>query len=724
MKTAGIRRWCLGFVVAAVILALATTALFVLFPRLSGGPVVSIIQPDTELVITSGQGLLVIAQAQGDLPIKRVDLHLDDEIALQRNVSQIEAREVTTSFPWFSSEPGRHTLSVIAYDSRNRPSDPAQVYVTVLRAGTLVDVLDDESSVSPDQSISDGQVAGEEGSSEDEWAGPIFDGGVGQPGGVIGGMPPILGDQPFGNVGFPDIPPPTISLGISKTLLGQQYEVYYAAQAAGNVALDRIELMRTRPDNGLSIPFIKDCDDNVICLHNDTFVVGITETWVITAQAFDTAGQASELVVELVQVSDDEGLGPAFIEGLFLEPRVNVVEMVVPPVNFHELVGIGTIISVHDILNILIEGGEESREEQDVSGDLSECLKLTVAPVGQGCSGDFCNVDVSVEVLCEATAPPGEDVLLFVKREYVPESGNPSFIDTSGWNQSGRSSVPSGSRFEIRDSQQCGADSIYSAILSYGNYPDSNLRTIDKAEVVHTLPPCSQDAINANIILTAESHPSGALVRYQFNPAGNWSTQLPAGQVDMKIFGHTSDYSENIGQREFSLEGSALPGSSDEFILPTARFCDRPTYYTFIGRHNSHEIFRVMTSLPVRPCPYELPVDIPIDLEFVERDLGAGNIYWYINYRYVLPPGVAWPEGDDVFVGLMHEGDTLPLELVGGVTITDEIRQRGYTVQDSDHGESRISCGMYEFRYYLIVVVDGYCRDLGPVFTITTSPCQ
>jgi hypothetical protein len=449
--------------------------------------------------------------------------------------------------------------------------------------------------------------------------------------------------------------------------------------------------------------------------------VGIAETWVITAQVFDTAGQASELLVEVVQVSEDEGLGPAFIEGQFIEPRVNVAEMAVNHVNFRGLAGIGSVISAHDVLSILVEGVEDSPEEPDAS-DLSECLKLTVAPVGQGCTNDFCSVDVSIEVMCEVTSPPGEEVLLFLTGEYLPEAGNASFLDTSGWNQSGRSTVPSGSRFEIRDSRQCGASAIYSAILAYGNYPDSNIRTTDKAEVVHTLPPCPQDAISANITLTAaESHPGGALVRYQFNPAGNWSAQLPAGQVDMKIYGHTSDHFEVLGWHEFTLPGDSLPGYSDEVVLMSTHWCDSPIFFTFLGTHNSAEIFRVTTTGMMRPCPNELLTNIPIELEM-------GNIYnqryLYLHYRFDIPAGVAWPEGNDVFIGMLREGDTLGRTLHGGIMITNEIRQRGYSVEERDYGEGRILCGLNEYRYFLVLAVDGRFVDLGSIFTITTPPCS
>lgn len=723
MQTSGIRKWVLGLFVVGFILIFAIVAVIFLFPRVGGGPIISIIQPDAELAITSGQGLLVIAQAKGDLPIQRVDLLVNDEFASQQMLGQAEAREVTVSIPWFSSELGRHSLSVIAYDIRNRPSDPAQVYVTVFRAGTLLDSSEVESLISSDQSASNGQDNGQEASDEDEGEGLIFDGGVGQPGGVIGGLPQ-LGDQPFLDVNFPDILPPTVTFDVSYTRrpAGGLVDVSYTVQAAGTVGLDRIELRRERSDDGLSIPYIKDCNGTEICFHNDTFTMRIAETWVITAQAFDTAGQASELIVEVVQSSGEEDLGPAIIE----ERLQVLVEG-----DGADLVGGGPIIGIQDLFNWIIGEGEEQPEEQNASWEQSDCLKLTVAPGVQGCLGDFCNVDVTVEVMCDVEAPNGEDALIFLKGAYYPESEpeDGEFINTSGWNQSGRAALSSGSQFVIQDSRQCGSSTNYSAILAYGNYPDSNLRAIDKAEVVHDFPPCSQDAISENINLSAENFQHedrlSTLVHYQFNPAGIWSTQLPTGPVDMKIFGHSSDYFEALGQHEFSLEGSALPGSSGEYSFFAAQFCDRPSYYTFVGTYNSNEIFRVTTSPPIRPCPYELPVDIPIDLEFVERNLGGGDRYPYIIYRYEIPPGVAWPEGDGVMLGLMHEGDTLSLELVVAVSISDEIRQGGYTVEDEDLGgnSGQILCGFYEYRYRLAVIVNGHIRDLGPVYTITTPPC-
>jgi len=719
MQTTGFRKWGVVFAFIVIVIILGAVATFLLTAQTGEEPSVTIIQPDAELVISAGQGLVVVAQVNASQPIERCVLLVDGEPALQQALQPGESGPVTVSFPWFSTKPGRHTLSVIAYDSNKRTSTPVQVQVTVLKAMTLADDLDENVSPPSDQNAANGQandgVQTSPGNGEAAPPGgggePLQDDGLAQiPDEGPGGGDLQLGDQPLDEIDPPDALPPTISFGASWTRQGSEIEVYFTAQAAGDTFLDRIEFIRTRHNDGFTVTYIEDCDQSRVCFHDDTFNITIAQTWIITAQAFDIAGQASELKVEVIELLGDNPLGPAIVDAQFQDAPEVPREA--------ELAGIGPIIGHGDAIALMIGDEEAPPEDPDYGEDLSDCLNLTVHPNVQGCSGDFCNVDISLDILCEITALPEENILLFLDRQYYPEFGFGVALDTSEWNSQSRSTMSAGSRYELQDTRHCGASALYSTTIAFGTNPDN--RTMGKAEIVHEFPPCQQDAISANITLLVDENPNGSHVSYQFNPAGNWSSNLPADPVQLRMFLHTTHDWESNRVYEVSMPGINLPGASNMVSAGRSHLCSTPTYYTFLGTYNSNELFSVTTAGSGRPCPHDSLGNIPIELTVGNN---MNNETFFTDYKFDLPAGVAWPEVDHFFVALIHEGESVRQESVGGVVVSSDIRQQGYTMEGRDYAGGQIRCGLNEYNYFLATTVNGYVVDKGPFYTITTPPC-
>jgi hypothetical protein len=714
MQTTGSRKWgVIGVVVAfiTIVIILGVVATYMFTMRGSEGPSVVITQPDAELVISAGQGLLVVAQASAaGQPITHCDLLVDGELTFQQVTQGSDARQVTVSFPWFSTKPGRHALSVVAYDNDNRPSAPAQVHVTVTGAEILSDYLSTEPSGPSGQSAPGGQPDGLAQAPANEWEVPLFDEALDQSVGLGegGAQQSQALDENTRN-----ILPPTISFDTSFARLGGVVEVHFATQAAGDTGLDRIEFIRTRRNDDLAIPFSKDCEESLACVHNDTFNISITETWVITAQAFDTAGQASEMKIEVIELAGDNFLGPAIIEEQFRAPVMNVDS---------EQADLGPVINLADAADAMLEEGGVQVPLGDPVDNLNDCLILSITPNAQGCSGLRCDSTIILDVTCDVFAPEGLDVILGMSGRLYATLGAPFSLTLPELNSSGRTSISAGSRFEIPSSGWCGSSYMYTAALSFGVYPpgaNNPVRIVGRATETHAYPPCTPDTINANITLNAEDQPNNTLIRWQFNPAGDWSLQLPPDPVQVRLFRYLPELRAPTLLYDESIPGNQLPGSSGQ-AEGIRGWCGDPYYYTLTGTYQNIDIFRVTTVGPQRPCPVGSIADISVDLQ---ASPSFHNRRGYITYRVDIPAGFSWPEGETIILELHRWGDTVPPERQFGIMLTEPVYQNGYIASGRDDGRGRIFCGLFEYRYFLILSVDAVVVDQSPIYTITTPPC-
>ncbi|MBL7161720.1 MAG: hypothetical protein ISS57_03865 [Anaerolineales bacterium] len=260
-------------IVVGGLLVCALVAGLVWFSSRSGEPpTVAILQPEEgSLTLTSGQGLVLLAEGQAAGGVQRIEFLVDRELTQQHVPESLREEDVRATFPWFSSGIGVHELSVVAYDSRGRASEPVARLIGVQAAisqippgeapvgeggpeespvtGTGSEDLSGEAPPEGDagqlpggeQPPPEGQPPAEALPDEPGGGQPQDEGGEipqdeGVPPEAIVGRPPIF--DPSGEV--LDVEPPTVHLEIDR--IPGEAAVLITAEAEDNVGLALIRL--------------------------------------------------------------------------------------------------------------------------------------------------------------------------------------------------------------------------------------------------------------------------------------------------------------------------------------------------------------------------------------------------------------------------------------------------------------------------------------------------
>jgi hypothetical protein len=114
----------------------------VLWPKLAISPSVNIIMPKGRVLLSSGQGVTLIVEAQSSSGINHIDFLVNDQPTKTANSDEVTDKEMLTVFPWVSSKAGIHKLSVIAYDNRGSASLPDHLLVGVVVYKPPEEILD------------------------------------------------------------------------------------------------------------------------------------------------------------------------------------------------------------------------------------------------------------------------------------------------------------------------------------------------------------------------------------------------------------------------------------------------------------------------------------------------------------------------------------------------------------------------------------------------------
>ncbi|MFN2120399.1 MAG: hypothetical protein ACK2T0_08425, partial [Anaerolineales bacterium] len=94
-------------------------------------PIVEILQPQDRVAIESGAAIVLTARGESSLGIQKIEFLADGIAQDDRDSGGSAPRSLEAAFPWFSSKPGVHKLSVVAYDRVGTASAPASVMVVV-----------------------------------------------------------------------------------------------------------------------------------------------------------------------------------------------------------------------------------------------------------------------------------------------------------------------------------------------------------------------------------------------------------------------------------------------------------------------------------------------------------------------------------------------------------------------------------------------------------------
>ncbi|MCJ7623371.1 MAG: Ig-like domain-containing protein, partial [Anaerolineaceae bacterium] len=117
--------------VGCIILLAAAAGWFYLTQGAQSEPTIHITFPSDHTVVASGEDIILVCQARAENSIQRIDMLLNDVLAEQYFPQSADKTSLQTSFTWFTSSPGIHKLSVIAYDQRGQASPPDHLVVGV-----------------------------------------------------------------------------------------------------------------------------------------------------------------------------------------------------------------------------------------------------------------------------------------------------------------------------------------------------------------------------------------------------------------------------------------------------------------------------------------------------------------------------------------------------------------------------------------------------------------
>ncbi|MBC8509023.1 MAG: hypothetical protein H8D34_29565 [Chloroflexi bacterium] len=290
-------------------------------------PTVAIVQPSPSTILTSGQGIMVLVEGKSGDGIQRIEFYVDDNFHSQVVAPQSAEGNFQVAFSWFGSQTGVHKLSAIAYDARDRASQPVSLFVGV-------------TSALPDQPVSisereqESVEAGEQEAAEEQDAPPTSaipedQSQPASPGQVVSAQN-LQVDQALqgeahieevleqanldGNVPFnlpidqPDPPrnaPPRLQVDSASAREGAGLGVAVRALAEDDIGLDFIYFL-VLSDDADSITQTELCEGATRCEKNFQFSFDAGERMVVV-RAYDVSGQASQTVIRNFQVLADEG---------------------------------------------------------------------------------------------------------------------------------------------------------------------------------------------------------------------------------------------------------------------------------------------------------------------------------------------------------------------------------------------------------------------------------
>ena len=94
-------------------------------------PIVQLVSPVSNTQVSVSQTTYVVAYAADDTGIARLDLYDNNALVRAQNAPTPAPPIFSATIPWTPVDLGSHTLRVVAYDTSNRASAPAEITVSV-----------------------------------------------------------------------------------------------------------------------------------------------------------------------------------------------------------------------------------------------------------------------------------------------------------------------------------------------------------------------------------------------------------------------------------------------------------------------------------------------------------------------------------------------------------------------------------------------------------------
>jgi len=358
------RRWSRWIIILGCLLViiLIFLALWFYTPLLRAKPQVRIVQPENRIAIQSGDAIILKIEGVARNGFKKIIFLVDEGFLSQETFANPNPQNLDLSFPWFSSRPGVHKLSVVAYDSKGTPSEPANLLVMVTpqaigqinqntdptpegdqqgesldpetEGNALEEGLDNQQSESLD---SDAEAnASEDGLNNQQGEQALEEN--------LGNLDWFINEVDENNE-FPlELPnseadeiPLITQFEISTDRGGAQTSGTFTIVASDDIGLISINFFLANLDEPLN-PFTREmaCGGEVSCRMNGDFQLA-QGGWLLSAQAMDVSGQVSELSSHQIHIligDDPQAVAEGDEESLInLDPEIpwDEVELIEVP---------------------------------------------------------------------------------------------------------------------------------------------------------------------------------------------------------------------------------------------------------------------------------------------------------------------------------------------------------------------------------------------------------
>lgn len=731
-------RWII-FVVLGLILLLAIAGGAYLLsggqlalPSLASGPTVLIVQPQGTVSLYSGQGVYLSTLGISENGFSHIDLSLNGEVIQSHQPNDATQNPYASQFVWFSSRVGPQTLSVVAYDANGAASEEVALIVNVYphQVGQVdgepenqdlgsapVEEISVEEAL---QQLDAGEANPDAGAQPDaQGAEPAPQGDDQQP--DQGQLPPLgnpdidLGAPPV----FNDDPPRLTAFEYDLNIVGNDVLASVASAAEDDLGVERVEY-RLISNNGDIRIFSQLCGGHLSCETGGEVVLPPGE-WALSAQAFDTSGQASEIEVLLAEVLGAAEQPPAAAEHdfEFNDPLADL-DLDFP------LGDLGQGFDLQDFLADRFGGNPDPIENQ------GNCATISLVVNSN-------SIELQGQVTCDLQTDAQHFLYVNAGQQILHQGDGGRSLSFPDWLDIERRHIAAGETFSAEiNGLQCGVEYEYSFRVDIGSIVQGGqwdghigIGGTDAfvSQVIETAP-CAANAISD---IALEVHPSGnAAVEatWRVAPNGAW----PVSIAEEGVVFYLMRFQDQTGELEvvdrFDLTREQLLAGRDFSLVDDRLECGTGYWYSVVVHLANQQQPRFATPI-IQPSVFSEGIPCPgAELAGVSMNVSR---HWtpgddeYFLVEALFPANYAWPQGDNVQLKLqtlhVNENCSPPCDDGWGVDgilqVTDQVRGHEYAF------EERVDprCGSESYQLRFVVSVDGNNVDFGPITSIISAPC-
>jgi hypothetical protein len=704
----------LGFIIILAGLAtwLVVSETVVLPFNPSTSPTVSIVYPKSAVSVYSGQGVNLAVFVTSDNGLQRVELSLNGQPIETNTISNTGQVEQTVQFVWFSSQVGRQSLSVTAFNQDGVPGHAAVLIVDVFpRQAAAIDgfASNQDFAVAPEISVAIDAVNAQ---SPDEGQVEPFE--QGQNEGVVAPAEPALPQNPAPEPAAPNDTPPVVrAFDFGLNVVGDEVVATLSVAAEDDIGLERVEF-QLWPNVGDPILFTQHCGGRINCEAGGEAVLSPGD-WLIGAQAFDISGQASLPEIRLAEVIGGPAQPPAAADHDFDFDPMADLQLEFPA-------GRGEFGQGFDLQDFL--AGRFGNQANDPVESQGNCANLSL-------TASSTTIEVQGTVTCDIQTDGDHFLFAQVGQTILHQGDGGRSLSFPDWFDSERRRIPSGTAFSSRiTGLQCGAEYEFSfrvdnATILEGGQQDGHIGTgmnFAYASQVVTMAACNQASIADINLQLARSGENALEATWRVAPNGNWPDRISEEGVTFYLMRYQEAADELEVVDRVDLTREELLGGREFSLLDDRLECSMPYWYSVVVHLANQQQPRFVTPI-IQPSVFSEGIPCQsgnlssIDLNISRHRTPRGDEYFLAEALF--PAGFPWPQGDDIDLRMqvLHVGEGWVGR--GVLDITDRVRGGDYAFEQRFDPR----CGSEKYQIRLVLFQGAVEMDFGDIVELTSEPC-